>query len=125
MTGPADWTLPVVCDDRSHEPKVAKITLILYMPDLGRYGLVGDRTEDGVLMVDEQPLNLMDAFGTATKPPSAPPPSDAPRRHRHGLTCPLCGLRVEMREETLGRVAEKLRHAGVPRVNLRTLAAIL
>lgn len=119
------WYLPVVCDDRSHHPKVAKITLLMYAPDIDRYDVTGDRTEDGVLMVDEQPIDLIEVFGTSTQPPQSPPSADTPRRQRHGLTCPLCGLRVEMRAETLDRVGRKLHSAGVARINLSTLAAIV
>ena len=46
-------------------------------------------------------------------------------RGRHVFTCPDCGLRAEMRDETLQRLADGLIAAGVSRVSLRALQASL
>lgn len=101
---PTDPRIKVYCDDQSHAPKVAIVEWL-------------GRSEDGRV----GPWYRTDV--PATRHSRAT--SEDPKRGRIPMRCPLCGLDVEMKQETARTLVEGLHATGATSVSLGALAATL
>ena len=112
----------VTCSDSGHEGKVANIIKFQRRGD-GRW-LMGPVTARAQLwprpyeqyLVGDTPVDPDGRLDRADK---------LAARGRHTIECPLCGLKVDAREETLFPILDKLAANDVFVVELRDLAAIV
>lgn len=111
----------IFCDAESHAPKVATVD-VLRLLDHGNGDeplLVGGR--DSEHLVDDQLRNRRERYGTSRTAPNMA----ETYRERRPIECPLCGLRVELRQEKALRLALALAASGASQVRLSALAANL
>jgi hypothetical protein len=122
--------LIIVCDAASHAPKVAQVDRLLLLRDVvqsagDRTSLRAARREETRTYLDEsgQAVPSVELFGT---PRVGPTRWDARHlRQRWSLTCPLCGLCVEVKAERLSPIVKRLLAARVSQLSLPGLAAIV
>lgn len=111
----------VICDDPRHSPKVAFVGWLEFIDGGGGTAHLQGGNER---LIKNRPVDPGDLFGTVSRPPSRP--NDLFRsRSRYAMRCKLCGRSVPMRAETAGPVAHKLIQAGVKKINLAELDALL
>jgi len=115
--------ITVTCDAQSHATKVVTVS---HLP-VG-YGAEArgrnfpEHVDRRQLLIDDEVVDRRALFGTATQGPT-----DRRRnyRERRVMECPLCGLRVDLRDEKLREIARRLEAADVSSVTLSALTAIL
>lgn len=108
----------VECSAASHAPKVAFVGRIQINPD-GTVALGEPFEQDA--MLEHRRL-----FGTSVEGPDWEYRDAHPvTRWRATFECPLCGLTVPVRRETIAPAAAGLRAAGLTSLSLEALAAIL
>jgi hypothetical protein len=96
------YVVHVVCRAQSHEPRVA-ITGHLRNED-------GETTSGVSLLIDEIPVEARDVWGSSVRPPNADAIEQYMQkgRARNEFECELCGLRVELRDETAAQLMDGL-----------------
>jgi len=111
----------VVCPDPSHSPKVAFVGWLEFIDGGGGSAYLQGGNER---LIANRPVDPRDLFGTVSRPPSRP--NDLRRaRSRYVMRCKLCRRDVPMRAETAGPVAHKLIQAGIKKISLAELDALL
>jgi hypothetical protein len=102
----ATRTVRVVCTDRSHDGRTAKIQTFAWV----EADAVGQPIQEWQPVGELKWLRSGDEKALGTRPE---------------LPCPLCGLKVSVRLATLQPIFDKLADGGVSQVELVTLAHIL
>jgi len=118
----------VICDAESHAPKVATVDR-WKLRDHGSQQQVLAQSRDSEHLINEQRRPRSERYDAPIGPigPDGIPmmPPNMTYRERWPMTCPLCGLRVELRQETALKLALALAASGVSQVRLSALAASL
>lgn len=124
-------TVRIVCDAESHAPKVANVQrfqVITYDDghvSVSPHGAVNDKMPESVANLDELDVPIpASEFGTSRVAPHGRA-LGREKRQRYALECPLCGLRVVLRQESAERLAVALATRHVSRVTLSAVAASL
>jgi hypothetical protein len=128
----------IFCDAPSHPTKVARVKRIALGDDGRLYSYIKPQPRGGgeqfVTDDDGRPWALNSKTGgeqwvveTDDGQVTAPRHIDSRNagRRRWKLTCPLCGLPVQMREETALRLVEGWAAAGIQRIRMSELAVTL
>jgi hypothetical protein len=113
-------SIRVFCDEESHAPRVANAGHLEYGVADDRPHHVEHREEP-----DTETLHGDELLAPRGDPMLPADVGDAELRVRHVFQCDLCGLRVELRQETAEKLVAGLVAAGVPSVRLSVLAASL
>lgn len=116
----------VVCDEASHAPKVERVGLLRLPRTTGDLDPLDPRYAEDLL--DDDLVDLRTDAVTWPRPVGYLDRFDAwadNGRRRWVLTCTLCGLRVELRNEKAVQLVRGLLAAGVSEVRLSALAASL
>ena len=102
------YSLKIVCRAKSHEGKEAIV---------GR--LSQDRFDEGLakgttLLIDDRPVSSKDVYGGVNSPPDGQTSATFSEkgRKRDSFVCPLCGLDVQMRDESLRALMNGLIKSG-------------
>ncbi len=117
--------IEVYCDDEGHAPKVAKVALFIRVESgwliqtqrLGRY------SPRAVARVRQVHRRIADHGLPVTAAESALSAEGA--HDKYELSCNLCGANLQRRAEAVWPVLDRLDGAGVPRISLAGLSAIL
>lgn len=108
----------IYCDEESHAPKVAFVDRLTYGGTVLQEGRQSARFDEGSTV----PIPNVELWGTVR---IAPKHSVFGTRERRAWECPLCGLRVVARRERVEPIAQRLIEAGVSRISLAALGAIV
>lgn len=123
----AEWTIDVVCSAESHVGKVAKLMRFVYVPtDPRRWDRDSTGGRDLLRQMQGQVVDTPLAGQTVARKKLDTGSADRqPDHNTRKIRCPLCGLDVTVRTELFDAVLDRLRHAGVDRIELAHLVAIL
>lgn len=135
------FVIEIYCDESSHNGKVTKLHQIrVAAKGYVRDATPGKRRSKSAVAADWAELGVDDPASLVPDLKGLLSPSDRERRgrsaselvdlagdkrHRYQIECPVCGLRVVGRDDRVSEVMCKLRDAGVDRLSLRGLGAIL
>jgi len=117
--------IEVYCDDEGHTPKVAKVALFLRVESgwriqtqrLGRY------SPRAVANVRQVHRRLTDRGLPVAATESTPPEEGT--HDKYELSCNLCGANLQRRAKAVWPVLDRLDGAGMRRISLAGLGAIL
>lgn len=116
------YELKVICDARSHPTKRAIIDRFVLSKIPGENWGIRRDGFGSTRLQGEVPVHRTEVFGTARDGPTLDLDET---RERRSLKCKLCGLEVQVRQETAVRVALEQRAGGESSIRLAALAAIV
>lgn len=101
------YSLKIVCRAKSHEGKEAIVGRLSQDDHLGPQG--------ETLLIADRPVDRKSVYGGVNSEPDweAAGAFDASGRKRSAFVCPLCGLDVQMRDESLRSLMTGLIRTGV------------
>jgi len=132
--------LAVQCSDLSHEGRTVKVITYRRLGSDGRWsrGGTGTRVKDPFkgpfkpMKPSKRPWPkpyadtlVEETLIETTEQHRSLDPDNSRARRRHTLECPLCGLKVDMLNETLYPILDKLADHDIPVIELGDLAAII